>query len=137
MPGKTKSRNSKKTFGGEDSSVLPSISDVSKIQGLDFNSKKFPEFNYDKYLDQVRLSNFTKGGGLKKVLKEAYSSYMQGGYSHIKALKMSQKKQKGGENDFPVSDSQLRNVKDLQFGTPYEIPKLQRIPKAPYSNFGL
>ena len=126
-----------KNIGGENSSRLPSLSDVSKIQGLDFNNRQFPEFNYDNYLDKVRLSNFAQGGGqknLKNILKKTYLSYIQGCYSPIKLFKQI-KNQGGGE--FPVSDSQLRNLKYLDHKTPFEIPKWQVISKPPHSNFGM
>ena len=141
MPDKTKSRNSRNTkkTGGEDSTTrLPSLDDVSKIQGLDFHTKHYQDLNYDKYINQVRLSNFTKGGNLKSILKQAYTSYMQGGDSSVKSMqKKSRRKIHGGQDDFPVSDKQLRNIQDLHLGSPFQIPKLQRISKAPYSNFAI
>lgn len=130
--------------GGE----IPPMTDIKNLSNLDFNTKKYQDFNYN-----IQLSNFNGGKKINKFLKNTRLSYMSGGSStiknikyqksikNIKYIKSKKNKQLGGENnniyDLTVPITDTNNTSGLDINKKYQIQPVLRISKAPFSNFAM
>ena len=145
----------KMTAGNSKPFEPTNIDDMTNVKSLDFN-KPYPEFNYDKYIDRFKQSNFV-GGGSKKMnnfsktvsnlIKNMYVDYKKGKASKMKYMKP-KKSMKGGvrsvssmrggagEDDmFLLNMKEMKDVSNLEYQEPYKYSEMNTISRMPRSNF--
>lgn len=118
-------------------SAYPAFSEINNVANLSFRTDKYQDFDYTK-VGNLKISNFAGGGlkTLKKLLKESYASYMQGGASKIRQIR------RGGAEyasltDLTVPREMTNNIAGLGHTKPFQIPKITKIQQVPLSNFML
>ena len=130
------------------SSYLPTLSEVNNLNNLTLN-KPYQNFDYSKYINEIKYSNFAHSGGAKtskkkadktskniqKVSKQIYIDYMCNKCSHIKKMN----KMKGGVAtlDFPIKVSDTYNLTNLNYNTCFQNAKVKRLSTFPQSNFSI
>lgn len=107
---------------------VPVMSDLVSIYNIGYD-REYQNFDYDKYINVIKMSNFTGGGTLKKnpvsnqinlTIKNMYISYIFGNPSVIKLSKKINKKKKGGEGkDFYVEIKDMKNIANLEYDKDY------------------
>jgi len=124
----------KKLKGGAD---LP-LSDIKNVGNLDYK-QEYQAFNYDKYINAIKTSNFAGGCNnkkcvkLNKTLKEMYTYYMNGKPSNIRKIKL------GGstslDDQFNISLLDTKNVSNLDYNKAWQYSDIKRLSTIPISNF--
>lgn len=120
----------RKSKGGADG--MPTRNQIQNISNLNY-SKPYQEFNYDKYVNNIKQSNFAGGcyrcklgaGKLSKLLNHSFEDYKKGKKSLIK-------KMTGGQQ-FPVSLQDMQNISTLNYKTPFKYEDIKRLQTVPYS----
>jgi hypothetical protein len=124
------------------STGLPSRTEINNINNLDY-SRPYQDFDYSKYINEIKLSNFahTSGGGgnkgkkqsqksnnkrINRVMKHLYIDYMHGKGSYISG---------GSVSDLPISISDTYNVVNLNYKACFNPPRVRHISSVPYSSF--
>ncbi len=96
------------------------------------NNKSYQAFDFNRYKNNVKISNFAGGAAKKKmknILKDTYVEYRKGNKSFIRKLRG------GAELDqltVPLADT--RNTSGLQIPKPYEYIRVQRLSSVPHSH---
>ena len=129
-----------KRHGGSDmSNGFPIMTEITNLNDLG-NQQEYQAFNYDKYINAIKTSNFAGGCGKKNckkmntMLKEMYVRYVSGKPSNIK----SKSKKRGGstlDDQFNVPLTDMRNVGDLAYDKPWQYADVKRLSTIPISNF--
>lgn len=134
---------SRKMTAGNSKTFEPTkMEDMTNVKSLDYD-KPYAEFNYDKYLQHFKQSNFVGGGKMKKVsnnvnnmIKKLYIEYKKGVKSSIK--KMKNIKMNGGsqyDKMFLTTMKEMKDVSHLDYEQPYEYSKIPTVSFMPRSNF--
>ena len=125
------------------STGLPLRSEINNINNLDY-SRPYQDFDYSKYINEIKLSNFAHAGGSSKgkdnkqsqksnnkrihrVMKQMYMDYMHGKRSYMS----------GGDavSDLPISVKDTYNVTNLNYKACFNPPRVRHISTVPYSSF--
>lgn len=133
----------KMTAGNSTTFEPTKIDDMTNVKSLDYD-KPYSEFNYDKYLNHFKQSNFVGGGKMKKVsnnvnnlIKQLYIEYKNGSKSSMKLKKVKNTKplkMRGGEM-FLATMKEMKDVSHLDYKEPYEYNKIPIVSSVPRSNF--
>jgi hypothetical protein len=141
----------KMTAGNSTTFEPTNIDDMTNVKSLDYD-KPYSEFNYDKYLNHFKQSNFVGGGKMRKVsnnvnnmIKKLYIEYKNGLKSSMKKVKKGKKvksmkpmKMRGGEGEsemFLATIKEMKDVSHLDYKEPYEYSKIPTVSSIPRSNF--
>lgn len=124
----------RKTKGG--ASGMPTINQIQNISNLDY-SKPYQEFNYDKYVNNIKQSNFAGGcyrckfgaGKLSKFLNHSFEDYKKGKQSFIRKMT--------GGDPFPVSLQDMQNTSSLNYKTPFQYEDIKRLQSVPFSKLSI
>lgn len=142
------------TAGNSNAFEPTNINDMINVKSLDYN-KAYPEFNYDKYIDRFKQSNFVGGksstaskrGSEKKkltnkmnnLIKNMYLDYIKGKTSILKKMKTQKGMRGGATNDeadvFISTMKELKDVSHLNYKDPYQYNEMPTISRMPRSNF--
>jgi len=115
---------------------MPHINEIQNLNHLDY-SRAYQEFNYDKYINNIKQSNFAGGcykckvgsGKLSNLIGEKFEDFKKGKESFIK-------KYTGGDQ-FPVTLKDMQNISTLNYKTPFEYEEIKRLQSVPYSKFSV
>jgi len=122
------------------STGLPSRSDIGNINNLDYK-RPYQDFDYSKYINEIKLSNFAHAGGstknkkqsqksnnkrINRVMKHMYMDYMHGKGSCMRG---------GALSELPISISDTYNVTNLNYKACYNPSRVRHISNVPYSSF--
>ncbi len=130
----------KKRGGFIDSnSSIPLIQEISNVANLDYQ-KQYESFNYDKYINAIKTSNFAGGcnkkycpNKFKKILQDLYIRYINGKPSNIR------QSMRGGmaslNQNFNVPYEDMQNVAGLDYQNDWQYADIRRISHVPTSNF--
>ena len=125
-----------------------SIKDMTNTSHLDYD-KPYTEFNYDKYTNNFRQSNFVGGKNktynnnskklnkkLNNDIKLLFCDYKDGAKSNIKQLNKKYNKtkiMKGGQQ-FIVPLKEMKDVSQLDYSEQFQYNEMKHIPRIPRSN---
>ena len=96
------------------------------------NDKPYESFDYGRYKNSVKVSNFAGGAArvkkqMKNLLKDTYVEYRKGNKSLIRKIR-------GGYADVltvPLADT--NNISSLQIPKPYEYLAVNKLSSVPHS----
>jgi hypothetical protein len=124
------------------STALPQWNEIINVNNLHYNT--YQDFDYSKYIHEIKLSNFAHaGGGARKknsrnpnnkrindVIQHMYSDYLQGKPSYMKG---------GGSTGthLPISIQDTYNLNNLNYNTCYNPSRVKHVSTVPYSSFQL
>lgn len=115
------------------------VSDMNNINNLDYHGQ-YTDFNYDKYLGNIRQSNIVGGGGKKKfsskklhdIMQHLYSDFKSGHPTFIHIFKP----HVSGGSAFIVDVSNMNNLSTLNYNNDkFHYDNIQKISSQPYSKF--
>jgi|LakMenE09Jun09ns_1017247.scaffolds.fasta_scaffold00112_9 hypothetical protein len=125
------------------STALPQWNEINNVNNLQYN-KPYQDFDYSKYINEIKLSNFAHAGGgaikknsrntnnnrISNVIKHMYSDYLKGKPSYMKG---------GGTTgmNLPISVQDTYNLNNLNYNTCYNAPRVKYVSTVPYSSFQL
>jgi hypothetical protein len=127
----------KKTLGGFGDIDM---NNVVNTNNLDY-TREYQSFNYDKYINAIKTSNFAGGCDKKKckkindIIDKLYINYINKKPSTIKNIK---KNMIGGttyDDNFNIKFNDMKNVSNLEYSEPWEYADVRRLSTIPNSNF--
>lgn len=124
----------RKSRGGADG--IPTINQIQNISNLNY-SKPYQEFNYDKYVNNIKQSNFAGGCYKCKLGTSKLSSLISHSFTDYKKGKKSFIRKMTGGDQFPVSLQDMQNVSTLNYKSPFQYEDIKRIQTIPYSKFSI
>lgn len=127
------------------------ITDMTNVSSLDYD-KPYSDFNYDKYINNFKQSNFVGGTmsgktskvDINKMIKNMFYNYKKDMKSDLKNIKTKTKMRKNmknmrggnGENEmFLATLKEMKDISHLEYKEPYEYSKIEPISHIPRSNF--
>jgi hypothetical protein len=125
------------------STALPPWNEINNVNNLQYN-KPYQDFDYSKYIHEIKLSNFAHAGGAREkksrnannnkrmssVMRQMYSDYLQGKRSYMNG---------GGTSGthLPISIQDTYNLNNLNYNTCYNPSRVKHVSTVPYSSFQL
>lgn len=112
------------------------LSDIRNTSELNYN-REYQPFDYNKYINAIKTSNFAGGCNkkkcikLNKILKEMYIRYINNEPSNIRTTKL------GGSIDdqFNIPLADTNKISGLDFNKPWQYQDIKRLSTIPLSNF--